>query len=156
MDLNALHASERLSDPGKLKYQDVRRFLEQLQWSLNHIAGAVRTYATLAKLAPEGEAADEVERMLRQEKKHFDLVHALYLELKGTEPVVTPEAPWFETFREGLQQAIRMEREAMHQYRDTYLLTPSPRVRDLFFLVMSDGVDQLAALFLMQQSLLLS
>ncbi|UUZ84331.1 hypothetical protein LJK88_11845 [Paenibacillus sp. P26] len=44
---------------------------------------------------------------------------------------------------------MRLEREAIRQYRDTYLLTPSPRVRDVFFLAMSDGIDQLAALFLL-------
>ncbi|UUZ89530.1 ferritin-like domain-containing protein [Paenibacillus sp. P25] len=90
-----------------------------------------------------------MERLLLQEKKHFELIEELYTELKGIKPLVHAEPPGFETYREGLREAVRLEREAIRQYRDTYLLTPSPRVRDVFFLAMSDGIDQLAALFLL-------
>lgn len=151
MPWNALHTSDRLLLSHKLHYRDLRRFLDQLQWSLEHASGSVRLYAELLKLTPGDEEAFELERLLQQEVKHYALMEELYLELKGSEPDVYPAVPRFTTYREGLQEAVRMEREAIRQYRDTYLLTPSPRIRDVFFLAMSDGVDQLATLFLLTQ-----
>lgn len=134
----------------KLQFRDVRRFMSQLQWSVNHAATLIRAYATLVKLAPAEEAAIDLDRMLAEEKRHYKLLEALYIELKGSEPLVQPERFTFATYEEGLQQVIRLEREAIRQYRDTYLLTPSPRVRDLFFYGMSDSADHLVGLILMK------
>ncbi|AEI45048.1 hypothetical protein [Paenibacillus mucilaginosus] len=151
MSMYSLETSSRLAAAMKLQYRDVLRFLEGLQWSLNHIAGSVRIYAALAKLAPGEAEAEELERLLLQAKGHFALVRELYVELKGMEPKIEPAGTSAVSYREGLREAIGMEREAIRQFRDTYLLTPSPRVRDVFFLAMSDGVDRLAALFLLKQ-----
>ncbi|WP_426448787.1 hypothetical protein ACP26L_29290 [Paenibacillus sp. S-38] len=151
MSMYSLEASSRLATAMKLQYRDVLRFLEGLQWSLNHIAGSIRNYAALAKLAPGEAEAEELDRLLMQAKGHFTLVRELYVELKGMEPRIEPAGEPAVTYREGLREAIGMEREAIRQFRDTYLLTPSPRVRDVFFLAMSDGVDRLAALFLLKQ-----
>ncbi|MCZ8519158.1 MULTISPECIES: hypothetical protein [Paenibacillus] len=151
MKTYSLEASSRLATAMKLQYRDVLRFFESLQWSLNHIAGSIRIYSALGKLAPGEAEAEELERLLLQARGHFAMVRGLYVELKGVEPEIEPSESHAVSYREGLREAIGMEREAVRQFRDTYLLTPSPRVRDVFFLAMSDGVDRLAALFLLKQ-----
>lgn len=136
----------------KLQYRDVRKFLEQIEWSVNHTATLIRSYAMLAKLAPTEEQADEVNVMMQQEKQQFTLLEALYRELMGGEPSVQPKANTFTTYKEGLRQTVSLERAAIRQYRDTYLLTPSLRVRDLFFYALSDGTDHMVGLMLLQQA----
>ncbi|WP_282941191.1 ferritin-like domain-containing protein [Paenibacillus sp. RC67] len=150
MKIKSPSADETFSLSAKLQFRDVRRFMSQLQWSVNHTATLICAYAALVKLALSEEAITELDRMLADEKRHYKLLEALYLELKGAEPTVQPERFAFATYEEGLQHVIRLEREAIRQYRDTYLLTPSPRVRDLFFYGMSDSADHLVGLILMR------
>ncbi|WP_028547604.1 ferritin-like domain-containing protein [Paenibacillus sp. UNC451MF] len=150
MNIKSPSADEYFSLSAKLQFQDVRRFMSQLQWSVNHTATLIRAYAALVKLAPADEAIMELDRMLAEEKRHYKLLEALYMELKGIEPSVQPERITYATYEEGLQHVVRLEREAIRQYRDTYLLTPSPRVRDLFFYGMSDSADHLVGLILMR------
>ncbi|MBE1447126.1 ferritin-like domain-containing protein [Paenibacillus sp. OAS669] len=143
-------ADDYSSMSAKLQFRDLRRFMFQLQWSVSHTAALISAYAALVKLAPTEEAALELERMLTEEKRQYKLLEALYMELKGEEPSVQPERCTYTTHEEGLQHVIRLEREAIRQYRDTYLLTPSLRVRDLFFYGMSDSADHLVGLILMR------
>lgn len=141
------HETAYLSD--KLPYRDFRRLMAQLQWSVNHTATRIRAYAALFKLAPTAEQADEFERMMQEEKAYFALLEQFFVELQGVQPKAEPAALTFSTYEGGLRQAILWEREAIRQYRDTYLLTPSRRVRDLFWYGMSDGADHLAGLMLL-------
>jgi rubrerythrin len=135
----------------KLQYRDVKKFLDHIEWSVNHTATLIRSYALLVKLAPTEEQADEVNAMMQQEKQQFTLLEALYKELIGGEPAVQPKAQEFTTYKEGLRRIVSLERTAIRQYRDTYLLTPSLRVRDLFFYALSDGTDHMVGLMLLQQ-----
>jgi rubrerythrin len=135
----------------KLQYRDVRKLLEQIAWSVNHTATLIRAYAQLVKLAPTDDQADEVNAMMLQEKKQFTLLEALYREFMGTEPSVQPTLHLFTTYKEGLQQTVGLERAAIRHYRDTYLLTPSLHVRDIYFYALSDGTDHLVGLLLLQQ-----
>jgi rubrerythrin len=135
----------------KLQYREVRKFMEQLQWSVNHTATLVRAYAVLVKLAPSAEHATELDAMMQEEKQQFVLLETLCRELKGAESLVQPSAFDFHTYKDGLQQAVSLERAAIRHYRDTYLLTPSPRVRDLFFYALCDGTDHVVGLMLLQQ-----
>ncbi|UUZ89531.1 hypothetical protein LJK87_25845 [Paenibacillus sp. P25] len=52
MNVDALHASDRFATPYKLHYRDLRRFLDQLQWSLDHITSVMFLYTELIRLAP--------------------------------------------------------------------------------------------------------
>jgi len=152
MNKKALSPQEMTVYPSaKLPYRDFRRLMSQLQWSVNHTASRVRTYAALMKLAPSEEQAAELEQMMREEKSYFAMLEQFYMELHGIQPKVEPAALAFDTYEGGLRQAILWEREAIRQFRDTYLLTPSRRVRDLFWYGMSDGADHLAGLMLLLQ-----
>ncbi|MCS7458816.1 ferritin-like domain-containing protein [Paenibacillus doosanensis] len=151
MMIKSPSADDSFSLSAKLQYRDVRRFMSQLQWSVNRTATLIRAYASLVKMSPDEETALDLERMLAEEKKYFALLEALYIELKGTEPLVQPEPFVHNTYPDGLRQMIRWERETIRQYRDTYLLTPSPKVRDLFFYGINDSADHLVGLILLQQ-----
>ncbi|MFE5320240.1 ferritin-like domain-containing protein [Paenibacillus sp. NPDC056579] len=135
----------------KLQYRDVRRFMEQLQWSVDHTATLVRAYAALIKSAPDEDAVIELDRMMLEEKAIFSLLSAMYMELKGVEPQARPESFDSPTYADGLLRAVQLEREAARHFRDTYLLTPSPRVRDLFFYGWTVSTDHSTGLVLMMQ-----
>ncbi|MDF2961185.1 MAG: hypothetical protein K0S39_2920 [Paenibacillus sp.] len=151
MSTKSLSDQVGFPQPVKLQYCDVRKFLEQIAWSVNHTATLVRAYALLVKLAPTEEQSEEVNTMMQQEKRQFTLLEALYRELMGGEPSVQPQAQTFITYKDGLQQTASLERAAIRQYRDTYLLTPSPRIRDIFFYALSDGTDHLIGIMMLQQ-----
>jgi rubrerythrin len=151
MNIKSLSVQEPVSLSAKLPYRDFRRLMAQLQWSVNHTASRVRLYAALIKLAPTEEQATELDQMRLEEKKFYSMLDAFYMELHGVQPTAEPAALEFDTYERGLRQAILWEREAIRQYRDTYLLTPSARVRDLFWYGMSDGADHLAGLMLLLQ-----
>ncbi|TDF97570.1 ferritin-like domain-containing protein [Paenibacillus piri] len=134
----------------KLPYRDVRKFLEQIAWCVDHTATLIRAYAQLVKLAPSEVEAEEVKTMMQQEKKQFTLLESLYRELMGGEPMARPEPHDFTTYEDGLKYAVSLERVAIRHYRDTYLLTPSMKVRDIFFYALSDGTEHIVGLLMLQ------
>ncbi|WP_052487842.1 ferritin-like domain-containing protein [Gordoniibacillus kamchatkensis] len=130
-------------------YSDLRRFLDQLEWSLRQEAALVRLYGSLLKLAPEDACSRQLQELLAEDRKHYVLLEDLFRELRGRDPLVRPEpAETFDCYEDGARKAIAMALEAAKRYRDTYLLTPSPRVRDIFFLTMTDETDHVARLWL--------
>jgi rubrerythrin len=130
-------------------HSDLRRFLNQLEWSLGQEAALIRLYNQLLKLAPDDAGFKQLQELLAEDKKHYVLLEDLYRELRGRKPHVRLEAPeTFERYEDGLRRAIGMALETAKRYRDTYLLTPSPRVRDIFFLAMTDETDHVTRLWL--------
>lgn len=150
MDLKTFAQQEMTLYPSaKLPFRDFRRLMAQLNWSINHTASRIRTYAALVKLAPTEELAAELDQMMLEEKTYFSMLEHFYMELQGVQPKAEAAALAFDTYESGLRQAILLEREAIRQFRDTYLLTPSRRVRDLFWYGISDCTDHLAGLMLL-------
>jgi rubrerythrin len=130
-------------------YRDLRRFLDQLEWSLRQETALIGQYNQLLKLAPDDACFKQLQELLAEDKKHYALLEDLYRELRGREPHVRKEAAErLERYEDGVRMALGMALEAAKRYRDTYLLTPSPRVRDIFFLAMTDETDHVTRLWL--------
>ncbi|TBL81736.1 ferritin-like domain-containing protein [Paenibacillus thalictri] len=150
MDTTSFSASHPTSGV-TFQHRDFCLFVRYLQWSLEHSAEMAQTYLRLLEMAPTDDEAERIETMLREENKHFGLFESMYKELRGHTPKVRPEPVFFETYRDGLQAAVHRERTAIKQFRDTYLLTPSPRIRDVFFLTLYDKWDHIVSLLLMDR-----
>lgn len=142
-------ASAAKGTVAQFHYSDLRRFLDQLEWSLRQEFALISQYASLLKLAPEDADFRQLQELLAEDKKHYILLEDLYRELRGREPQLRTEpAETFDRYEDGVRKAIAMALEAAKRYRDTYLLTPSPRVRDIFFLAMTDETDHVTRLWL--------
>jgi rubrerythrin len=135
-----------------LQYRNFCMFVELLQWSLDYTASMTQLFRRLLSVAPTEEAAERLEHMLQEERKHTALFEALYAELRGEQPEFNPEPILFGSYDEGIRQAVRHSRDALKHYRDTYLITPSQRIRDTFFLALSDKMEHLTALIQLERS----
>ncbi|TLS38356.1 ferritin-like domain-containing protein [Pseudalkalibacillus caeni] len=104
-------------------------------------ATAIEFYKRLAKAAPDKEQKEDVLHALEDEKKHFEAFTQLYIQLTGIKPEYSIEKVMFNSYKEGLERAYKMELEAYEEYRDSYLLTRDQTIRDVFFLAMTDEIE---------------
>ncbi|MGE5631541.1 MAG: ferritin family protein [Caulobacteraceae bacterium] len=120
---------------------------EQLLQAMKGEAGARKHYQRLMSLAPDDREADIIERFFEDEGKHFSKFRMLYEIITGNEPE-TPKVSKseFDNYLEGVDQAILDELEAYEFYRDIYLSTKNPMVRDIFFEALTDENEHAANL----------
>ncbi len=75
------------------------------------------------------------------EVQHFRLLSRLYVRLTGREPAIQTPTTTFSSYREGVALAFRQELEAAELYRDMYLQTRVPNIRDVLFRIMTDEME---------------
>lgn len=104
-------------------------------------ASAIDFYTRLAKAAATSEQRQAIEHALEDEKIHLRTFTQLYQTLTGKKPVYQTKITRFRNFQEGLRIAYEQELEAYETYRDNYLSTQDPMIRDAFFRAMTDEIE---------------
>ncbi len=112
---------------------------EQLIEAMKGELTARRYYEKLIPMAPNKKEADIIRHFLEDEKKHFSKFRMLYKNMTGMQPVIPPvKEPTFTNYLEGVEQAILDELDAYKFYRDIYLSTMNPYVRNIFLEAFTD------------------
>lgn len=104
-------------------------------------AEATDFYQRLSRFAPNQKHRDDIMHALEDERIHLRQFTNLYVRLTGCQPVYKPERKMFQTYIEGLKMAYRDELEAYEHYRNIYLLTRNPMIRDVFFRGFTDEIE---------------
>jgi rubrerythrin len=104
-------------------------------------AEAIDFYQRLLKFAPGHRGQDDISHALEDERIHLRDFSQLYYSLTGMQPVYRPKKIAFHNLQEGLRLAYQDELEAYEFYRDIYLMTSHPLIRDVFFRAMTDEIE---------------
>lgn len=104
-------------------------------------ASAIDFYTRLAPLAPNQKHKNDILHALEDEKIHLKEFTQLYINLTGQQPMYQVERKQFNSYKEGLQMAYEDELEAYEEYRNAFLLTQNPPVRDVFFRAFTDEIE---------------
>jgi rubrerythrin len=121
-------------------FKDYDTFMSQLTRAINDQASAVKFYDVLEEMAPK-QYRDFVTHAKNDEMVHVRLFSKLYRRLTGYDPSVQVQATQFSSYQEGLEIAFRSELEAAETYRDMYLNTRVPKIRDVLFKTMTDEME---------------
>ncbi len=96
-------------------------------------------YERLMRMAPTREEADIIKQIRADEIKHYGAFEDLYRRMTGRNPrVPEPDKPTFRTYMEGVELAFFNELRAYERYKDLYLSTQNPRIRDVFLDAFTD------------------
>lgn len=128
------------SQSHKKDFKDPNAFISQLTGAINDEASAVQFYDVLEEMAPS-QYRDFVTHAKNDEIVHVRLFSKLYRRLMGHESSVKVETTKFSSYKEGLEIAFRRELEAVELYRDMYLSTRVPEIRDILFKTMTDEME---------------
>ncbi|QPA33093.1 ferritin-like domain-containing protein [Anoxybacillus caldiproteolyticus] len=104
-------------------------------------AAAIDFYTRLIRLAPNAQHQNDIRHALEDEKIHLKQFTELYINLTGQQPVYNVEKTTFHSYEEGLKIAYKDELEAYEEYRNSYLLTQDPLIRDVFFKAFTDEIE---------------
>lgn len=133
------HAPVASASHGKY-FKDRNVFIAKLTGAINDQASAIKFYGALEGLAPSS-YRDFVTHAKNDEMLHLRLLSKLYRRLTGHRPTVQTKTTEFSGYKEGLEIAFRDELEAAELYRDMYLSTRIPEVRDVLFRTMTDEME---------------
>lgn len=104
-------------------------------------ATAIEFYTRLAEIAPTSEAKADILHALDDEKIHLQKFSELYLRLTGMQPIYQIVPVSFNSFQDGAREAYRTELEAYEEYRNAYLMTQDPIIRDVFLRAFTDEIE---------------
>jgi rubrerythrin len=104
-------------------------------------AAAIDFYTRLVQLAPNKKHREDILHALEDEKIHLKEFTKLYTDLTGKKPIYQVKKTTFQSYEEGLRKAYEDELEAYEDYRDSYLLTQNPPVRDVFLRAFTDEIE---------------
>jgi len=115
--------------------------LTHLLKAIKSEAEAIDFYERLLRFSPGTPQQEDIRHVLADERIHLRDFTRLYCSLTGTQPVYTLQKTTFHNLQEGLRIAYRDELEAYEFYRNTYLMTADPTVRDIFFRALTDEIE---------------
>lgn len=119
----------------------------QLMKAMKGEAEARKYYKRLISMAPNEEEADIIEKFYEDETKHLSKFRMLFEMTTGKEPeLANVKSPDFDSYIEGVEKAILDELEAYEFYRDIYLSSNNPIVREVFFEAFTDENEHAAHL----------
>lgn len=121
-------------------FKDYPQFIALLQEAINDEASAIQFYDQLVPGAPP-DYRDFVTHARDDEVTHLQMFRRLYRKLTGSEASVTPTATPLATYKRGVETAFRNELKAAELYRDMYLSTRIPKVRNVLFKAMTDEME---------------
>lgn len=120
--------------------QGTEQLTQDLLKAIKGEATAIDFYSRLAKLAPNQKQQNEIFHIIEDEKTHLKNFTVLFAMITGTHPVYQVNKVRFNTYREGLQMAFDDELSDYETYRNHYLLTEDPFIRDLFLRAFTDEI----------------
>ncbi|USG64685.1 ferritin-like domain-containing protein [Brevibacillus ruminantium] len=116
-----------------------RRLAADLLRAVRREERAGKFYAQLAELAPSENLRVLINIIKDERIKHLTNFSQLYRQITGREPQLLREAvPAPESFRKGVELAIRDELESMDSYRDFAEATANPHIRRAFLRAAED------------------
>jgi rubrerythrin len=138
--MNPTHFHPVASKTYSKGFKDFGIFLSELRKAINDEASAVKFYGVLEGMAPNA-YRDFVTHAKNDEIQHTRMFQKLYRKLTGSEASVQADVTDFSTYKEGIEIAFRRELEAAELYRDMYLSTTVPKIRDVLFKAMTDEME---------------
>ena len=119
----------------------------QLIKAMKGEAEARKYYKRLMGMAPNEKEEGIIERFYEDETKHLSKFRMLFEMITGKEPELgSVKPPEFDGYLEGVEQALLDELEAYEFYRDVFLSSNHPIVRDTFFEALTDENEHAAHL----------
>jgi rubrerythrin len=125
----------------RIGFKNYAKFIADLQKAINDQASAVAFYGDLEAMAKTDRQQRCIDHARRDEMVHLRLFKAMYRTLTGRHPHVQPTKMSVSDFKAGILQAFDAELEAAEMYRDMYLSTQIPKVRDVLFRTMTDEME---------------
>jgi len=122
------------------EFKNPEKFINQLFAAIKDEASAVEFYTVLEK-ETGGQYRDFVTHAKEDEMKHVRMFRRLYFKLTGHYANVMPAVTEFSSYRQGIEIAFRRELDAAERYRDMYLSTKNPLIRDVLFRAMTDEIE---------------
>jgi rubrerythrin len=119
-------------------FKNFSTFLIHLQQAIHDEASAIEFYRQLLEMAPDELHKLFIQHAFQDEQKHQRMLSRLYTRLTGRTPMVSAKPESFENYRNGLLLALTQELEAAETYRDMFLSTRDPNIRDVLFETMTD------------------
>lgn len=121
-------------------------FLEDLKKAIKDERQTIILYKKLYEAAPTETAKYSIKTALKDEKVHNKKLTELYKKLTGYEPDIQLEEVDFYHFYDVLRKAFLDEVKAFEFYKEMYLSTKCPGIRDLLYNIQHDEMEH-AALF---------
>lgn len=128
------------------RFKNYNKFLEDLRKAIADERSAVIFYEELYRIAPTDFAKYAVKTALEDEKVHDRQLTRLYISLTGMEPKIVVNRVHFHHFYDGLQKAFVDEVKAFEEYKEMYLSTYDPLIRDILYSIQHDEIEH-ATLF---------
>lgn len=122
-------------------FRNFNEFLGNIEEALADERAAAVFYQRLMDMAHNDWQREQINHAREDELKHYHMLHQLYVQLTGREPVVAEKEVKVTTFCAGLRQAVDDELGAMDMYRGMMLSTYLPWVRDILFVIMTDEME---------------
>jgi rubrerythrin len=122
-------------------FKDYPKFIINLGEAINEQAGAITFYEKLMKLAPNEKQKGWIDHARKDARKHLEKFSALYLLLTCQSPNVKAKDITFANYKAGVALALDNALASTELYRDMYLATIIPEVRDIFFEAMTDEME---------------
>ncbi|MGE7765068.1 ferritin-like domain-containing protein [Peribacillus sp. NPDC096540] len=92
------------------------QLLRQLEKAINGEYSAIQCYEKLAQLAPDEKQRKQIIEIREDEVKHFQSFAQIYTSLTGVQPQPKVTEPCPESYKAGLEFAIRDEQETVDFY----------------------------------------
>ncbi|MCL1631672.1 ferritin-like domain-containing protein [Sporolactobacillus sp. CPB3-1] len=116
-------------------------------------ATAIDFYGRLAEAAPSEDMKSAILGIRQDEQDHFQLFSWLYIRLTGTQPAFQVTPVRFQSFSEGLRIAYHDELKDYETYRNLYLMTQDPTIRNILLRAFTDEIKHAIRFGLMTTSL---
>lgn len=121
-------------------FRNYTKFIAQLKQAIDDEASAAQFYTSLAAMTPDA-VRDFVTHARDDELTHLKMFRRLYRKLTGRDVEARASKTEFTDWQAGVEVAFRRELEAFERYRDMYLGTRIPSVRDVLFKAMTDEME---------------
>lgn len=115
--------------------------VDEICKSIKGEAEAINFYTRLLKIAPNKKHREDIKHALNDERIHLRYFTGLYRQLTGAQPFYKTEKARFSNYYDGLKKAFYDEIEAYEMYRDIYLMTNDPMIRDIYLKAFTDEME---------------
>ncbi|MFD2169539.1 ferritin family protein [Tumebacillus lipolyticus] len=137
----AYHVSQR-TGTAQTPFTDQARFLRMVRQAISDERQAQQFYRLLAERANSKFQKEQIDHAYEDEVKHEKMLIRLYSTITGQSPhVSSAQAPELADYLTGIRKAFTDELQAAEMYRDLYLMSNLPWVRDIFFELITDEME---------------
>jgi len=143
---NFKYANNQQTDWKNIRFQNYPSFLADLRDAIAGERSAISLYSELLSVAPTEMAKYSLKIALADEKEHNRLLSQLYLQLTGQRPEVAVKRADFHHFYDGLKKSFINELKAFEKYKEMYLASNCPDIRDILYSIQHDEIKH-ATLF---------